>query len=150
MVIPNDVYVVAVSGDRYWTNEEIVRSELSTLPSNTLLIDGSCRGLDDLANKIATDLGFATIRCPAHWRHSDTRWTQVYGPCKPDCKETTGPKAGPIRNSLMLHTYQPAYLIAFHPDIRTSRGTRDCIKQCKALGTPGKLVGHSGEITERW
>lgn len=148
--LPADAYIVLISGDRNWTNEDIIRNEIVVLPPYTVIIHGAARGVDMLTDKIARERGLAVIMVPAHWQCSTPKWIQVYGPCTPECTEKTGRAAGVLRNDFMLRTYNPDYLIAFHPFIGTSRGTGDCVKRAKKQRIPGKLIGKGGETVERW
>jgi YspA, cpYpsA-related SLOG family len=59
---------VLVTGSREWTNEEIIRSELSRLPVGTIIVHGACPwGADTIADRIAVSLGFEVRRYPARW-----------------------------------------------------------------------------------
>jgi hypothetical protein len=101
---------VIVTGDRDSFNSyrNIIRKELSDLPPGSTVVHGDCRGIDKLSGEIAQELGLNVLEFPV----TKEEW------------ETFGKAAGPIRNKRMLKT-QPKYVLAFHPDIQYSRGTRD-------------------------
>lgn len=141
VAVPIDAYKVLISGDREWTNLDIIRHELVALPSYAVIIHGAARGADAIADTIANELGLRSIRCPAHWQHNASGWCSVYGPCEIDCQEVSGRAAGALRNIWMLDSYQPDYLIAFHPAIDDSRGTRHAIREAEKRRIPGKLIG---------
>lgn len=129
--IPHGNVVVIATGDRYWDNVEIVVNVLSQYSSNTIFVHGYADGADCTVDVVAQELGFKTIRCPAHWRHNAPRWVEVHGTCPTGCKEVTGRPAGVIRNQWMLSTYRPWLMevIGFHDNISESKGTRDMIQR---------------------
>ena len=49
---------VIVAGAVAWTNAEVIRRELSKLPTGTAVIHGDCPGADAIAGQIAVELGF--------------------------------------------------------------------------------------------
>jgi hypothetical protein len=110
---------VLVCGSRYWNNQDKIRKVLSYYPaSETTLIHGGCSGADKIAGNIATDLGWKEIKIfPANW--------SLYGR-----------SAGPIRNQQMLDDGQPTVIVAFHPDITHSKGTKDMINRAKRKKIP--------------
>ncbi len=99
--------VVLVTGDRYSSLEfeELMMMELSNLPPNSIIVHGGCKGIDMLSDRIARELNLEVRTYPAEW--------DVYGRA-----------AGPIRNQLMLTSENPDLVLAFHPDIQSSRGTK--------------------------
>lgn len=130
---------ILVTGDREWTNKNVIRSVLVTLPRDTVIIHGYARGADTLADEVARECGFTVIRCPAHWSHTDKKWVEVYGECKPDCREMVGRPAGVIRNKKMADTHHPDGIMAFHNDIDNSRGTKHMVEYGKRLKIPYQL-----------
>lgn len=111
-------------GDREWSNIEVVRKRLSSLPKDTVIIHGACRGADYLCGMIAKDLGFSVEEFPADWRRY-------------------GRQAGPIRNRTMLDT-GPDLVIAFHNNIEKSKGTANCLLQAGTLGIKYEIVTEVG------
>ena len=102
-----------VCGDRHWTDREIVYGFLSTIPI-TLLIEGEARGADRISCDYARDNNLPCAPYPANWE-----------------KYHRG--AGHIRNKQMLNA-NPELVIAFHPDIASSRGTRNMVEQSLRAG----------------
>lgn len=114
---PVQPYIVVVTGDRNWSNREAVLRELKKLPPNTLLIHGACRGLDTIAGEIGESLGFQVDPHPAR--------ADLHG----------WPAAGPIRNREMLDC-KPVKVLAFHPNLETSKGTKDCVREAMRRSIP--------------
>lgn len=112
---------VLVCGSRDWTNIESIRRKLSQLPTNTVIIHGGCRGADNMAGSVARQLGMEIEIYPAQWN--------LYGRA-----------AGPIRNQEMLKKGKPDFLIAFHIDIPSSKGTWDMLLRGIRAGVPYHLV----------
>lgn len=106
---------VIVTGDREWSNVELVYERLAQLPSGSIVVHGACKGLDILAHAVAEQLGFIVRPYPADW----TRF---------------GNSAGPIRNQQMIDCEhrpdEPVDMcIAFHDDIGRSRGTKNMVER---------------------
>lgn len=105
---------VLVCGDRKYKAYERIKARLMVLPAGTVIIEGEARGADSLARNAAKDVGLTVERYPADW-------------------ERYGRAAGPIRNKQMLDA-EPDLVIAFHSNIRESKGTLNMIQQAlKAL-----------------
>jgi protein-tyrosine phosphatase len=96
-------------GDRFSTTifEESITLELKDLPWCSTVIHGACQGVDQTTHKIAQNLGIKIEAFPANWKR--------YGKI-----------AGPLRNQKMLEE-EPDIIHAFHPDINSSKGTKDMI-----------------------
>jgi len=119
---------ILVCGSRNWTDEETIRSVLSTYPSSTVVVHGACNldlyrrtgkrvGADLLAEKVAIELGMEVIPYPADWK--------LYGKA-----------AGPIRNQQMLDREYPDEVLGFIQDTTRARGTLGMLKLAKARGKP--------------
>jgi len=117
--MPDDL--VLVCGDRDWIDEGLIEKRLSQLPPGTTIVHGAARGADTLAGTVAKRLGFKVIPMPAKWT--------LYGKA-----------AGPIRNREMLDL-KPRLVIAFHPNLERSRGTKDCVTEAKRRGITTELIG---------
>ena len=112
---------VLVTGSRDWTNEDLVRQELSLIEIG-VLCHGAARGLDTIAGKIATELGWLVIPYPVR--------VQVDGPW---------PAAGVSRNQRMLDDFMPDYALAF--PLPQSKGTYDMIRRLIKVGVPHRIIG---------
>lgn len=109
-------YLVVATGDRNWANRESVLKRFKLFPPSTVVIHGAYRGLDTIADEVAKSLGFKTDPHPANWT-------------------LHGRAAGPIRNREMLDL-KPKLVVAFHPSLETSSGTKDCVREAMRRGIP--------------
>ena len=111
--------VVLMCGDRNSSVafEEMIDFELKSLPKYSIIVHGGCSGIDLYAAELAKLNGFETMTYPADW--------SVYGRA-----------AGPIRNKQMLEYEDPDLVIAFHPDISLSRGTKNMMITAWKAGKP--------------
>jgi protein-tyrosine phosphatase len=100
---------VIVSGDRdsFLSFKPIIVRELKLLPPHSTIIHGNCRGVDQLAGEIAKDLGLEVKTHPMIKKE----W------------ESIG-KTLHIKNLL---AEKPDFILAFHPDVRYSKGTKNLI-----------------------
>lgn len=113
---------VLVTGDRDWKDKEKIKREIEQFPIETIIIHGAARGADSLAEEVATSLGLKTIIYPALWN-------------------TYGKAAGYIRNRQMIKEHPDVQLVlAFHSDLKNSKGTRDMVSVAKTFNIPVKLV----------
>jgi len=98
--------------DRSWLKR--IRDRFERLPADSIVIEGGAKGADSLARIAAQDTGLDVVEMPANWKRY-------------------GLPAGPIRNRRMLDL-QPDIVIAFHPKIEESSGTKDCVAEAKRRG----------------
>lgn len=112
---------VLVCGDRDWKDRETIYKRLSSLPPETIIIEGDCRGADRTAGEVATGLGFEVLAFPVDWRGGSWR--------------------GPARNKQMLREGKPELVIAFHSDLDKSKGTAGMIKLARKAGVPVEVIG---------
>lgn len=122
--------IVLVCGSREWTDEKAIWDVVSNLrylevPRDFIIINGACRGADQLASKVATMMGLTFWEFPAEWKR--------------------GKRAGPERNARML-SYGPHLVLAFHDALSSSKGTKDMIRQALKAHVPVQLYKH-GHIT---
>lgn len=103
----------------------VIELRLSQLDRGTVIIHGDSRGADHFASIAATRLGLPVEFFPANWL-------------------TLGRRAGPERNRRMLDQ-KPVLVLAFHDDLPTSKGTRDCVIQAIARGIPVELGRSNGD-----
>lgn len=112
-----------ICGDRNWTSPRAIALRMKTLPLDCVVITGGARGADKMAHDIAQASGRLTAECEI----SRAAWDRL------------GPKAGPIRNRLML-SLAPDLVLAFHADLAHSKGTKDCVTAAEALGIPVEVI----------
>ena len=105
---------VVICGDRNWKNEDVIEDYVRTLPPNSTVVHGDCRGADKIAGRMANRHGHSVTVVPANW-------------------EEYGKSAGPIRNQHML-TPRPDLVVAFHDDLKCSKGTKDMIMKANKAG----------------
>ena len=129
--LPAEKYVhkILVTGDRNWDDIPRVVEELKGFRPGTILVHGACRGADIICAAVAEALRFEVRAYPADW-------------------EKHRRAAGPIRNRQMLteenKPEEPIDLVlAFHNNIRESRGTADMLDCVVAAGLPWKLCTSS-------
>lgn len=115
------MYKVLICGDRYWSKSSSIRREIERLikvagrADKLLVIHGGARGADSIAGQEAQELGVHTAQVDALW-------------------DSYHRGAGPKRNAVML-TLDPDEVVAFHPDIESSKGTKDMMSRAKRKGT---------------
>ena len=117
---------IVVSGGRGWTNKRIIKKRLLELPYNTTIIEGGCKGADLLAREVSLEIGLELVEFPAIWKRY-------------------GKAAGHIRNIKMLNT-KPDLLIAFHEDLKNSKGTKHIVDEAKRRGIKTEVIGNAGEL----
>jgi hypothetical protein len=100
---------VLICGDRNWSNREKIKSFLSTLPKDTIIVEGEASGADRIAREESEKLGLQVKKYPADWKKY-------------------GRSAGPIRNRQMLNE-NPDLVVAFHNNINSSKGTKDTLTE---------------------
>jgi hypothetical protein len=121
---------ILVCGDRNYKRMDIIERELKGFPSDTIVIHGEASGADTLGAFVAKRLGMEIIPFPAKWH--------IYGR-----------GAGPMRNGQMLDEGKPDLILAFHDDIKDSKGTKDMINKGVDAGKKVVLIekGLEREIT---
>ena len=97
---------------------------MKCLPKDTIIIEGEAKGADTIAWVVADILGLAVERYPADWG-------------------SYGKAAGPRRNKQMLIEGKPDFVVWFHKNITSSKGTANMISQAEAAG----INVASGEIS---
>lgn len=107
---------VLVCGSRDWKNREAIERELDKLEEKIeIVIHGSCRGADLMAEVWAKKKELPYLGIPARWK-------------------TQHKAAGPIRNAKMLRDGKPNLVLAFHEDIENSAGTANMVAKAKKAG----------------
>lgn len=114
--------IAIVTGDRHWKDGKAVRRELFKRRKKLrLVIEGGASGADDHAHIAASLLGIQTCRMDANWKSKLHR------------------AAGPVRNGMMLKVAlavsqawkEQLIVLAFHPDLRKSKGTKNMVTQAR-------------------
>lgn len=115
---------VLICGDRHWSNIEPIRFWIAKLQDwgYDTVIEGEARGADSIARDEAEKAGMIIMKFPANWK-----------------KYKAG--AGPIRNKQMIEEGKPNIVVAFHSNIKNSRGTKNMINQARKAGIEIILVG---------
>jgi len=117
--------IVLVTGDRNWKDYNIIYRELSKCPLGTVIIHGTARGADSLADIAAERLGFKTVPFKPEWH--------IYGK-----------GAGPIRNQKMLDRLlkeeEPKKVLAFHKNLAESKGTKDMVNRALKAGVNVEII----------
>lgn len=118
-----------LSGDRKWEKINPIRRELQKLMKEydvLIVIHGAAPGADTVGALVADNLMIPIDPVPAEW-------------------EKFGPGAGPIRNGRMLNKLlkfkaDKKMVLAFHPDLTKSKGTKDMVKQARNAGVEAKVI----------
>lgn len=113
--------VVLVCGSRFYSDYAKIYDYLKRLNAS-LVLAGGCRGADALAVRAAKALGVSFREFPADW-------------------DRFGKAAGPMRNQRMLDEGRPDLVVAFHPHLEQSKGTKDMIRRAEGQGIPVRLIG---------
>src|SRR4051794_40164619 len=98
---------VIVAGAVAWVDTEAIRRELAKLPPGTTVIHGDSPGADAIAGQVAAHLGFVV---------------EPMAKSKPDYTKY-GRAAWKGLNERMVAS-GAVLVLAFHPDIEASRGSR--------------------------
>lgn len=116
-----------VTGDRNWHADRMAIGPIGWVAETFGPIDvvrhGDARGIDRSFGHAALTHGIRQDPHPADW--------------------SKGKSAGPIRNSAMV-SLGADLCLACHPDLKNSRGTRDCVSKCLAAGIPVYIVDREG------
>ena len=120
---------ILVCGSRTWKDYSIIFRILKEYKEMGYihLIEGECRGADIMSRDAWTALGGKVVAVPAEW-------------------DRYGRAAGPIRNSKMLEMV-PDVVIAFHGNLKESKGTIDTVSKATKMGLKVKIVGCSESET---
>lgn len=121
-------YKVLITGDRNWPCLSLARRVVDRLKAkhgDIEIIHGAAKGVDTAFAVAAANAGAAFRAFHAEWG-------------------AYGPRAGPIRNQRMVDEGADVCL-AFHSNLRWSKGTRDCVTRALKAGIPCWLVESDGE-----
>lgn len=123
--LPKDNRRVLVCGDRKWDDYTLIYDTLNKVGRIGLIIQGGARGADTHAKEWAQYYPKPFLHFPANWKKY-------------------GKAAGPIRNTQMLREGKPDLVIAFHDNIKKSKGTADMVRQARKASIPCVIVSHKG------
>jgi YspA, cpYpsA-related SLOG family len=108
---------VIVAGAVAWADAEAIRRELSKLPAGTTVIHGDCAGVDELAGRVASELGFAVepmAKNPEdHAKYQKAGWKGL--------------------NERMLAS-GAVLVLTFHPTFESSQGSKHLAELAQAAG----------------
>lgn len=122
--------VILGCGDRHWKDYKKIYNWLYHYHKRdpvTFVLAGGASGADTLIKKAAMALGIQSVELAANWYFFKQ-------------------SAGPIRNSmqlkllLALHKYNSIMVLAFHSDIKNSKGTKNMVKQAKKAGVKVRII----------
>ena len=122
---------ILICGDRNWSNKALLAAFVASVPKDSIIIEGECRGADKMAREAAVEAGLEFLPFPADWKKH-------------------GRAAGPIRNKQMLVEGDPTHVVAFHEDIDSSKGTKNMLEQSMKKGLPVYLNPEDWELREIW
>ncbi len=111
---------VLVCGDRDWTDKVKIHCSLQRFGRKDTVINGKCRGADELSSEVAKILEIPVEEYPAEW----SRYNRG---------------AGPIRNQTMLDTGIDL-VIACHSDLANSKGTKDMVNRALKAGVTVEYI----------
>lgn len=130
-----DLNWLLVTGDRNWTDLDLLYRTLAQEPQDTVLVHGANGdkkhwppqyGADMQADFAARERFFYEPKAyPAQW-------------------DKFGLAAGPMRNRQMLIENPIARVVAFHDHLRTSKGTKNMVYEALKRHIPVTLVTHEG------
>ena len=119
---------VLICGSRDWTDKRRIGRYLDELleaeglePPQLIVIHGACKGADHHAGMEAKGRGCQVLEFPANWAKF-------------------GLSAGPKRNQQMLTEGKPERVVAFHPDVEKSKGTKDMVARAKFYCLPVEII----------
>lgn len=115
---------VIITGCRRWRCFDLARRIVDRLIARygpeVDIVQGAADGVDWAFVEAAYDRGLGVCSYPADW-------------------EKHGKRAGPIRNAEMVKSGAD-FALAVHRDLKGSKGTLDCVRQCLAAGIPVYLI----------
>jgi len=109
---------IAFTGDREWTNTQVVRRILESHPECTLWVLGDARGLDRIAGRICAATNLPHVIEKAKWDE----------------------------HVMLAHLRAGDIVYAFHPNIAESKGTANCARQAEARGLEVRYITGSESV----
>ena len=113
---------VIVAGATGWTDEAAIRRELAGLPPGSVVIHGDCAGADEIAGRVAAELGLSVEPMrkepPDFARHGRDAWKGL--------------------NERMLAA-GAVLVLGFHQGPEPGAGTRHLVELARAAGVEVRL-----------
>ena len=142
---------ILVTGDRNWRNAARIRDCLYEVSREETIMEDGC--FDDMTLIEGEAMGadiyarvVVELEMEDGYEYSwSSRWVAIEA--YPANWKLHGPAAGPIRNKQMLDSGVD-FVVGFHDDIKSSKGTKDMLKQCAKAGIPGRLFTQTEEVME--
>lgn len=119
---------ILVTGDRNWQDYWTVLNALKEYGA-TSVVHGAAAGADTVAKNAAIDLGIEHIPYKADWK-------------------TYGRAAGSIRNRKQFDHELPDLVLAFHDNLKESKGTKDMIEYALSQGAKVILISSDKKVEE--
>ena len=119
---------VLVCGSRDWIDRDYIRDvilEYNLTHHIEIIIEGDARGADRYAGRVAVELDIPLMVVPAKWGQY-------------------GNSAGPRRNVEMLYKGHPTVVLAFHDELRLSKGTKHMCRLAIDAALPVTCYHHVG------
>ena len=107
---------ILICGDRNYANFNKIEKYILTLPKDTTIVEGDCRGTDRISGYLARKHGLTDEKHPANW-------------------DKYGLSAGPLRNQEMIDS-KINIVTVFHEHLEDSKGTADTIRRAKTANIP--------------
>jgi len=60
-------YRILICGDRNWSDYDMILGFVSSLPKNSIIINGMAKGADKMAGKAGEANGLEVLKFPADW-----------------------------------------------------------------------------------
>src|SRR5262245_49277065 len=108
---------VIVAGATAWSDAEAIRRELAKLPAEAVILHGDAPGADALAGQVAVQLGLAVE------------------PMKKSREDYARYRRGAWKGlNERMQASAAVLVLAFHPAIENSRGTKHLVEIAQAAG----------------
>lgn len=127
--IDESITTILVCGDRSYDDVDTITQVLEKYRKKYVsicIIHGACSGADTIAQAYADYFKVPSKSYPALWREH-------------------GRAAGPIRNQQMLDEGKPSLVLAFHRDIKSSKGTKNMIAKATSKNIPTMLIARKSD-----
>jgi hypothetical protein len=127
--------VIQVTGDRNWGDLDFIERVFSWAKPGSYLIHGAADGADTACGIAGEKRGLVVIKVPYI--------------------RALGRAGGPVRNGHMVTIANAlecigknVIVLAFHPDLTKSKGTKDMVKRCTKVQF--RIIQFTGKETVPW